>query len=149
MMIFDDLANAGTGPVLEQMLKFAGARQRLLAHNLANIDTPNFVPLDVSAQAFQKHLARAVAKRRDATGGETGALELSDTDEVSFGAGRSAPIRLSPASASGNILYHDRNNRDMERLMQAMAENQLAFKTASDLLRRQNDLLRSAIAQRV
>lgn len=149
MMIFDDLATAGTGPVLEQMLKFAGARQRLLAHNLANIDTPNFVPLDVSPQAFQKHLARAVAKRRAETGGETGALELTDTDEVSFGGGGAAAITLTPATASGNILYHDRNNRDVERLMQAVAENQLAFRTASDLIRRQNDLLRSAIAQRV
>ena len=148
MMIFDDLANAGAAPVLEQMLKFAGARQRLLAHNLANIDTPNFVPLDVSPRAFQEHLARAARKRAAATGGETGALELTDTDEVTFGQGAGA-MTLTPATPSGNILYHDRNNRDLERLMQAVAENQLAFRTASDLLRRQNDLLRSAIAQRV
>ncbi|MCX5689651.1 MAG: hypothetical protein NTV94_07695 [Planctomycetota bacterium] len=149
MMIFDDLATAGSGPILEQMLKFAGARQRLLAHNLANIDTPNFVPLDVSPQAFQRHLAKAVAKRRETTGGESGALELSDTDEVSFGGGGAAPITLTPGTSSGNILYHDRNNRDVERLMQAVAENQLTFKTTADLLRRQNDLLRSAISQRV
>ena len=48
MVIFNDLANAGSAPVLEQVLRFAGARQRLLAHNIANVDKPDFRPVDES-----------------------------------------------------------------------------------------------------
>jgi flagellar basal-body rod protein FlgB len=58
-------------------------------------------------------------------------------------------LTLKPRTPSGNVLYHDRNNRDLERLMQDLSENVLAFRVASDLLRRENDLLRTAISQRV
>jgi flagellar basal body rod protein FlgB len=74
MVIFNDLANAGSAPVLEQVLRFAGARQRLLAHNIANIDTPDFRPVDVSPSAFREELARAVRTRREQRGGNAGAL---------------------------------------------------------------------------
>lgn len=149
MLIFSDLANAGAAPALEQVLRFAGARQRLLAHNIANIDTPDFRPVDVSPAAFREELDRAVRKRREERGGQSGPLDLQDTDEVSFARGLSGSLELRPAGRSRNILYHDRNNRDLERLMQAVSENQLMYRTAADLLRRENDLLRSAISQRV
>ncbi len=58
-------------------------------------------------------------------------------------------MRLTPGTPSPGILYHDRNNRDLERQMQALAENTLTYKVAADLLRRNNDLLRTAISQRV
>lgn len=149
MLIFNDLANAGAAPVLEQVLRFAGARQRLLAHNIANIDTPDFRPVDVSPAAFREQLDRAVRKRREERGGQSGELEFEDTEEVSFARGVSGSLTLKPASPSRNVLYHDRNNRDLERLMQSVSENQLMYRTAADLLRRENDLLRSAISQRV
>jgi flagellar basal-body rod protein FlgB len=149
MMLFDDLANAGSAPVLERMLRFAGARQRLLAHDIANIDTPMFTPLDVSPRGFQQSLAAAVAKRRESGHSEAGELNVEETAEVAFGGSDGSQISLKPRTPSGNIMYHDRNNRDLERLMQSVAENQLMFKTASDLLKRQHDLLRTAISQRV
>jgi len=149
MVIFNDLAHAGAAPVLEQVLRFAGARQRLLAHNIANVDTPDFRPVDVSPSAFREELARAVRARREARAGNAGALPLGDTDEVSFARGLSGSLTLRPSSPSRNVLYHDRNNRDLERLMQSVAENQLMYRTAADLLRRENDLLRTAIGQRV
>ncbi len=37
-MFISDMANSGSRPVLEQMLRFAGERQRILAHNIANGD---------------------------------------------------------------------------------------------------------------
>jgi flagellar basal body rod protein FlgB len=55
---------------------------------------------------------------------------------------------LNPRTDGQGILYHDRNNRDMERLMQNLAENGLQFRFATDVLRQQGELLRAAIAQR-
>lgn len=146
-MLFDDLANSGSSPALEQMLRFAGARQRLLVHNIANLDTPDFRPLDASPHDFQRTLARAVHERRARNGGEQGELILQDNREVTFEQG--GGMRLTPRTPSSGILYHDRNNRDLERQMQALAENTIAYRVASDLLRRNNDLLRTAISQRV
>jgi len=152
-MLIEDLANSGSSPALEKMLRFAAARQRLLAHNIANIDTPNFIPLDVSPRAFQSQLAKACKERKEVSGGETGQLHFGETDEASFGDSGNGEdtgeIRLSPKTSSGNILYHDRNNRDLERMMQGLAENALAYRTAADLLKHNNDMLRMAISQRV
>ena len=145
-MFIADLANAGAMPTLGAVLSFAGQRQRVLAHNVANLETPDYRPMDVSVSAFHAQLAQAVRDRRSRTGGEHGELRLTATDEVSQDA-RGA-IHLTPGTASGNILYHDRNNRDPERLMQAIAENQLMFRVATDLYRRQADILRVAISQR-
>ena len=47
------------------------------------------------------------------------------------------------------MLFHDRNNRDLDRLMQDLAENQMAHGFAITMLRRQFESLRSAIAERV
>lgn len=128
-------------------MRFAGARQRLLTHNIANMDTPDFRPMDASPAAFQEALAKAVAERREATGGERGELHVQGTEEVSFDG--NGAMQLQPRTPSPGILYHDRNNRDLERQMQALAENVLTYKMAADLLRRNNDLLRTAISQRV
>jgi flagellar basal-body rod protein FlgB len=144
-MLIADLTNAGAMPVLSESLKFAGARQRLLAHNIANLDTPDFRPLDVSVKDFQASLADAV--RRRAQDPAAGPLDFKGTREAVPMPG--GGLTLKPRTPSGNVLYHDRNNRDLERLMQDLSENVLAFRVASDLLRRENDLLRTAISQRV
>jgi hypothetical protein len=47
------------------------------------------------------------------------------------------------------VLFQDRNNRDLERLMQDVAENSAAFRVASDLYRQQAALVRGAMAERV
>lgn len=146
MNLFKDLETSGSSPALEQMLRFSGARQRLLVHNIANIDTPDFIPLDVSPQAFQQQLAKAINARREVNGGQQGELHLESSDEVTISG--DGALTLTPQTSSNNILYHDRNNRDLERMMQGLAENGLAFRTATELLRRNHDLLRSAIAQR-
>lgn len=141
-----DLANSGAMPSLEAMVRFTAQRQKLIAHNIANLDTPDFVQVDVSTRDFQSALRRAVEDRRSRSGG-LGALPTFSTREVQVS--RDGSMTLRPSTPAGSVLYHDRNNRDMERLMQDLAENQLAFRLATDLLRREQDTLRVAISQRV
>lgn len=146
-MFIDQLTNADAMPVLERMAQFAARRQDLLAHNIANLSTPNFIPQDVSTEDFQASLKDAVDRRRDATGGVRGDLPLAPSREVSIEAdGR---LTLHPTSPGDNILFHDRNNRDLERLMQDLVENITAFRVAGDLLRNRIGLMQSAIAERV
>lgn len=146
-MFIEQLSTAGSGPALSAMLRFAGQRQRLLAHNIANFDTPDFRPADVSPERFQDQLAAAVDERRRRTGGGHGALDLRSTREV--GVARDGGLRLMPRTPSRNVLFHDRNNRDLERTMQKMVENAAMYRVASELLSSRADLLGGAIAERV
>lgn len=132
------------------MMRFTGQRQRLLAHNVANLTTPNFQTVDVSPRGFQEMLGEAVAKRRKRTGGVSGELEMRGSREVRVG--RDGGLTLRPDTGVGNMggpLLHDRNNRDVERLMQAMTENYGAYRVAADLMRSRAGVLRTAISQRV
>jgi flagellar basal-body rod protein FlgB len=145
-MFIDGLTNSGALPSLERTMQFAARRQELIAHNIANLSTPNFQPLDVSVSSFQTTLADAVDRRRERFGSSRGELELESTREVHItGQG----LQLTPQTPSGNILFHDRNNRDLERQMQSMVENLTVFRTAADLFKSRMDLLNTAIRERL
>lgn len=140
-----DLSSGGAVPALEMLLRFAGQRQRFIAGNIANISTPNYQPRDVSVQGFQKALSSAIEARR-AKGG-VGPLEWQETRELRRDL--RGDLRLVPTEPSKNILFHDRNNRDLERMLQAQTENSFAYRVAVDLLRGRMEQLRAAIAERV
>ncbi len=142
-----DLSTAGALPTLANTLRFAGARQRLIAHNIANMDTPNFQPRDVSVKDFQSSLAEAVDRRRAFNGGLSGELRFGGTREVR--ATRSGGLDLRPDTHAGGVLAHDRNSTDMEHLLQDMVENANVYRVASDFMRLQTQRLHAAIAERV
>ncbi len=144
-MIFSEITNSGAIPVLEASMRFAARRQEIIAGNIANLETPDYRPADVSVSGFRRALAEAVEARR-ARGGN-GQIRLQDSREV-----QNLPdgtLVLTPRTDSPGILFHDRNNRSLETHMQDLVENTGAFRVASDLLRTRFDLLKMAIAQRV
>lgn len=147
-MLINDVTTSGAVPALEMTMRFAAQRQRLIAGNIANIATPGYQQTDVDPKSFQRVLADATQRRRAATGGHQGELNWRENDEIRRGP-RSGELVLSPATPSGNILYHDRGNRDVERLMQAQAENAVMFRVAVDMLRSRFQLLQNAMSERV
>lgn len=155
-MSIRDLTNAGAIPALEAAVRFSAQRQALIAHNIANFSTPDFIPLDVSVKDFQQNLREAVEARRrgEGVGGgaSMGPLPLASTEEVTVERnceGEPTALRLLPRTPGPGILFRDRNNRDMERTLQDLVENATMFRVASDLLRNRYDMLRVAISERV
>ena len=145
--MLSDVTSAGALPTLEALMRFAGGRHRIIAHNIANMTTPGFVQKDVSVKDFQQTLGEAIAVRRAESGGMNGPLALESTDEVKIdGSGR---FELNPTTSTGGVLSHDRNNRSIERLMQDHVENVGVFRIASELLRSRMQFMRDAIAERV
>lgn len=136
----------GSMPALERMVEFAGARQELIAHNIANLSTPYFKPADLDPVAFQSQLREAMDRRSRKPNPMRRSLELGDSHQVRMSRGR---MQFRPQQTNENILFHDHNNRDMERTMQDLVENALAHRTSVDLLKSQFDLLRTAIRERV
>lgn len=127
--MIDGVINADAIPALEKLAQFAGARHRLIVNNIANFDTPGFRPMDLSVSDFQEQLAETIRDHR---------------------AGRTPkPIELEPKPKGDNILFHDGNDRDLDRTMQDLVENFLTFRVATELLRSRFESINTAIRERV
>ena len=63
--MIDGVTNTEGIATLERLVQFAGQRHRLIVNNIANLDTPNFRPADVSVDDFRSHMAEAVDDRRE------------------------------------------------------------------------------------
>ncbi len=144
--MIDGVTNADAIPVLERMVQFAGQRHRLIVNNIANFSTPGYRAVDVSVEAFQAQLGEAVDARRKHHGARGGELELRDSSMIKYD---SIGITLRPEPIGRNILFHDRNDRDLERTMQDLAENFMTFRLAAELLHSRMALINLAIRERV
>ena len=144
--MIDGVTNADAIPVLERLVQFAGRRHRLIAHNIANLDTPGFRPVDVSPQAFQAQLGRAIDQRRAEHGNQGGRLPIESSRQVRV---TPAGLDLRPEPVGENILFHDGNDRNPERIMQSMVENFVTFRAAADLLKSRLDFIDTAIRGRL
>jgi flagellar basal-body rod protein FlgB len=144
--MIDGVTNAGAIPVLERLVQFAGRRHRLIVHNVANLDTPEFRPADVSVENFQAQLGRAIDGRRAEHSNRGGPLDLASTRQVTVSEGG---LDLNPAPLGENILFHDGNDRNPERIMQSLVENFITFRAAADLLTSRFNLINTAISERL
>jgi len=132
-MFIERLLNEGNGPLLEQTLRFTAARHRLLAENVANVDTPGYRQKDLSTEKFQGLMRDRLEQRNDAP---PGTVSFDD-----IGAEVENPTR--------NILFHDGNNRSMEQLMSDSAKNALMHNLVVELLRKQFGALEMALKERI
>lgn len=103
---------------LERVLDVATARQRIIASNMANVDTPRYRTRDID---FKEELRRA----------ETSAS--------------SDPVEPAIKEVQGLLERPDGNNVDMDREGMALAETQLEFRAGIDLLRSEFKKLSMAI----
>lgn len=144
--MIDRVMNSGAMPALERMLQFTAQRHGVLADNIANLSTPYFKARDLSPENFQKALGEAIDRRRQQPNPVAGELELRDTRQLKFGRDR---MDVKARDLNENILFHDENNRDLDRTMQRLAENTLAHNTAIELMRSELALLETAIRERL
>jgi len=140
------LFNSGAMPALERVVQFTQARHQVLADNIANLSTPYFKPKDLDPQSFQTALREAIDHRRSGANPTSAPLEPADTRELRFQSGR---LEVHPQATNQGILFHDQNNRDLERTMQHLAENTVAHNTAVELMRNEFSMIATAIRERV
>jgi flagellar basal-body rod protein FlgB len=141
--MIDGILGGSSLPALERSIQYMSARQRLLAGNLANVETPGYRPTDVAPAAFQQALRDALDQDKV---DQQGRLAFDDSAPVSFSQGGT---ELKPEVLAENIMFHDGNDRSMERLMQKMQENVYSFRVSAQLLRNQFDLINTAIRERM
>jgi len=142
--MIEGMFNTGALPALHRLMQFTERRQVHLADSIANLSTPYYRPRDLDSESFQEALGDAIDRRRARGNPLGGELELRDTRQLSFEGGR---LIEKPETTDQNLLFHDRNNRSLEHLMQDQTENVMAHRFATDMLKNQYDMLRMAIRE--
>ena len=132
-MFVERLMNEGNAPLLEQVVKFSAARHKLIAENIANVDTPGYRQKDLSVEKFRASLRERVERR---SGLARGSVRFND-------------IAAELENPTQGILYHDQNNRSMEHLASDLAKNALMHNLAIELLRKQFESLENALRERI
>jgi flagellar basal-body rod protein FlgB len=132
-VFIERLLNQGNAPLLEQQLKFAAARHRLIAENIANVSTPGYRQKDLDQSGFEKALRERVETRR---GASPGSVRFDD-------------IRFEPITPGAYATYHDGGNRSKEQLMSELSKNGLRHNMYAELLRRAYGSIQNALRERV
>ncbi|NLE29447.1 MAG: hypothetical protein GX629_07255 [Phycisphaerae bacterium] len=129
MILSEVFNNSETAP-LDRLIRFTESRHKILVNNMANIDTPGYVMQDLDVSKFQQDLKKAIEHKT-----------LACTQSTQ------------PASAKTDynqyLLFHDRNNRSVEKQVSQMTQNTLTHNVAVELLRNRYNLLEKAISLRV
>jgi len=136
-LIFGRLTGA-----LEQTAAFTQARQKILAENIANIDTPGYRRKKVDLRSFQQALQDALKRCR-------ANQPLPDVTTRQVYRDEAGRLRIRPeVEPPDNVMFHDRTNGRIERDMAEMAENLLLHQVTVELLRQRYHMLEIAIKGR-
>ena len=136
-----NMVTSGSIPVLQHMAAFTEQRHQVIVDNIANIDTPDYRPKDVSLKMFRESLKRALAVRSPT---DRGPLRLEDTGQTRTDAAGRLVVTAQTVEGDG-IMFHDGATRNLEREMTNLSRNAGLFGQVMALLRKQHQLLRDAI----
>jgi len=133
--VISNLFSSTTIPVLEQVVNFAQMRHQVLAGNIANLDTPGYRTRDLSTEAFQANLRRA--------------LETRDEQATSLAPPETALNPFAPVKAGmEGILRHDDDNVGLEQQLMEIAKNEMQHNLALTIMNNQLQLIGAAISER-
>lgn len=120
---FTDIAST----VLSKTLDLAAARQKTIANNIANVETPGFKRSYVS---FEEELKRVI-DQKSGHAVRKGLRELTPITQIDM---------VSPSRPDGNNVSIDAEISDM-------AKTSLKYKAATTLLEQKGAMLRAAITE--
>jgi flagellar basal-body rod protein FlgB len=129
-------------PVLAALMRrldWLGERQRVLANNIANVDTPGFRPRDLAQPDFRALLA-----------GSRDGMAMAATSAAHLGRAKSAAANAKPASAASREVDDVSpvgNGVVIEQQMMKVAETQVEHQTVANLYRKHVGLLKLALGR--
>ena len=111
--------------LLEQTLTWRSRRQEIIAGNIANLDTPRYTRKELN---FNKLLT----------------AHLQGVPTVRLAATHAGHLPGKPAGTLGAV-EHTRNSVDLDQEMVQMAENQLGYQAAVQMLNKKIDQIRTVL----
>ena len=135
-MAGERLAIGDTDGALRQALDGLTRRQRIIASNIANAETPGF---QASAIDFETKLRKAVFATDEVRLVATHAGHFGDV----AGTRDTEPLVL---LAGGTALRNDGNNVDMDREMARLAETQIVYSAVAQMIAGRKAILRMVLS---
>lgn len=134
-MLKEILFSQKSSVLLEKMLDKAALKQRVIASNVANVNTPGYKRLGVS---FDEELSKAVKL----------GMNIKHTDTRHFHASNLAETIKPEIAMVEDDFWNGVNNVNIDQEMVDLAKNQLDFNTAARLMNLRFTQLRTAIRGR-
>jgi flagellar basal-body rod protein FlgB len=131
-----DLLNIPVFRVMTERMAWLTQRQQVLAHNVANADTPGFKPSDVAQPDFERLLrdtGNRMAVRATRTGHMTGTAPQAP-------AGRVEEVTSGGSQPTGNSVV-------LEEEMMKVADTQVQYQITTNLYRKHVALIRTALGK--
>jgi flagellar basal-body rod protein FlgB len=126
--------------MLRTRLQWAQERQRVLAENVANADTPNFRPRDLTEPQFGDRTRPMVAS--------IGTIALAQTEPGHIAGAMSGAAAFHTTQAGGYELHPTGNAVNLEEEMMKVAANQMDYQAVTALYTRSLNLLKTAVGKK-
>lgn len=131
-----DLFNIPMFQRLTERMTWLGSREKVLAENIANADTPNYQPKDVVPVDFEQHLKKLLPVEPARTDPKHMVGTIPAADPVDSKKEKK-PYETAPA---GNAVV-------LEEQMMKLAQSQADYNTVVNLYTKNMDMLKTAIGR--
>lgn len=140
-----DLSSLTIFKAMTEKMRHLGARQQVLARNIANADTPGYVAMKVTEPDFKVYLQKvsAQADRGGISAPQVGVPGDLDGHSGIGGRGGFSVERdrdITEIKPTGNTVV-------LEDQLMSMAEVQLQYNMMTNLMRKQTGMLRTALGK--
>ena len=129
-----------TSTLAKEALNFRAAREKMIASNIANADTPYYKPRDIR---FGDYLS---AKKADIMNERKDKLELAQTD------GQHIPLKKSLSTSKpvtffrdGHMARNDGNSVDIDVESTELSKNSIMFKALIGAIKKDGQIFKSVI----
>ena len=129
-----------TGILAKEALNFRAAREKMIASNIANADTPYYKPRDIR---FGDYLS---AKKADIMNEQKDKLEMAQTD------GKHIPLQKSLSTSKpitffrdGHMARNDGNSVDIDVESTELSKNSIMFKALISAIKKDGQIYKSVI----
>ncbi len=121
--------------ILVKIMEFTHTRQKILTHNITNVNNPGFVPKELAVNEFSGLLNNAIDEHI-----RNQRLLLRDTENIKFGVKGSFEVKPMVDEHSKELLEENRDEY-LELQITKLLENSLNQRVAAELLRQKQKMV--------
>jgi flagellar basal-body rod protein FlgB len=143
-----DLQNISVFKALTQKMTWLNERQKVLAQNLANANTPGYLSKDLKKVSFQAHLNNTNSNSDSNPGSGGLAMQVDEAGHIAVSGPMSANFQITEVKASFSQSSPDGNSVDLESELSKMADVQMEYTMASNLYKKNISMMKTALGKR-
>ena len=129
-----------TSILLKEALNYRSARQDMISSNIANADTPNYKPRDIS---FEQAL---VAKKASLLKSDTNSLKMAQTDSGHIAPQKEvATYKPTLFYRDGHMARNDGNSVDIDVETTEMSKNSIMYNAIVGAMKKDSLIFKSVI----